>query len=245
MLSLLTPFYLVLVIALLAVWLAAYVLGMVRGHPNEDRSRRLARPAKLVMIAAALGLGLLWLSVASGSTAALYANLIFLGLLAGAVGDIFLADMIPVKRPEIGGMIAFGIGHLLYFAAILAAAAALDARTSQVVLSAIAGGALGIGVWAGLVRNPGGSRTLNVGSLVYGILLVGVAAAALALWWGTGTMVSLAVGMVLFAISDMMLAQYLIRQRGFPSIRDVVWIIYSSAQVIIAFSIGAAVLAMG
>jgi hypothetical protein len=50
----------------------------------------------------------------------------------------------------------------------------------------------------------------------------------------------LSVGLVLFTLSDITLAQILIRKAGFPYIRDIVWIVYSSAQTIIAFSIGAA-----
>jgi len=50
-------------------------------------------------------------------------------------------------------------------------------------------------------------------------------------------------GLVLFLISDFLVAQHLIRKRNlFPYMRDAMWLVYSAAQVLIAFSIGFAVL---
>jgi hypothetical protein len=51
---------------------------------------------------------------------------------------------------------------------------------------------------------------------------------------------TLALGL-LFAASDLLLAQHLIRRRGFPYIRDVVWLIYGLGLILIILSIGEAV----
>lgn len=235
-----SPLYRVVFLALAGVWALAYILGLVLGAPNEDRSRRLARPAKLIMIGVVLACAALWL-LATGGRPASFGWLILVGLLAGAVGDLLLADFFAVQRPEIAGMAAFGVGHALYLAAALTIRARLGAVGAwPVLLAAGLGAALAAGLWAAFIRNPGGSRALNTGSLVYGLLLGAAAAVGLEVWIETGRMALLAVGLLVFMASDLLLARYLIRREGFPSVRDVVWILYSAAQVMIAFSIGAA-----
>jgi hypothetical protein len=231
----------VVILALAGIWALAYVLGMVLGMPNEDRSRRLARPAKLAMIAVTLVYGALWLRAAAGTPAARYGWLIFGGLLAGAVGDLLLADVFPLRRPELPAMAVFGVGHVLYLAAALVAWRRFGGGQGAVVARAalVAAGAVAA-VWWAFIRNTQGRRSLNAGSLLYGMLLGATVAMAAAVWAQTGRMALLAVGMLAFLASDLLLARYLIRRQGFASIRDVVWIIYSAAQVLIAFSIGAA-----
>ncbi len=231
-------------VALLAAWAAAYIAGMALGKPNPDRSRRLALPARLAMIGLTLACGVLWLSLAASAPAGRFAALIMLGLAAGAVGDLLLANLFPIRRPEMAGMAAFGVGHIFYLAAMLSLRATLGAEGAGPVLIAatlgIIGGAAG---WALLVRNPTGSSTLNTGSLIYGALLTMATAVAAGLAIETGRLAILALGLGLFTASDFLLAQYLVRQRTFPHIRDVVWIVYSAGQMLIAFSIGAALVA--
>lgn len=241
MFALLPPVFRAGVILLAGVWALAYLVGMVRGRPNEDRSRRLAVWAKFVMIGVVLAYAVMWLSATGGRPAG-YGWLILLGLVAGAAGDVILAGVLDLRRPEIAGMAVFGVGHALYLAAVLRLRAELGVRgTLPVVIAAGAGVALVVVTWALALRNPHGSRALNVGSLLYGVLLGATAAVAALLWLETGRMGILAGGLGLFLLSDLLLASYLLHRRGFPSIRDVVWLIYSAGQALIAFSIGAAV----
>ncbi|HOA25200.1 MAG TPA: lysoplasmalogenase family protein [Aggregatilineales bacterium] len=240
MFDLLPPISRAGLIGLVGVWVLAYIVGMVFGRPNEDRSRRLAVPARLVMIGVVLLAALLWLGVTGGRPAG-YGWLIFLGLAAGAVGDLILADVFNLRRPVIAGMAVFGAGHVLYLSAVLRLRAQLGAGgVLPVVLAAGAGAAVVIVVWALVLRSPAAGRALDVGSLLYGALLGMTTALAALLWLETGRMATLAVGMALFLLSDLLLASYLLRRRGFVSIRDVVWLIYSAGQALIAFSIGAA-----
>src|SRR5690606_7163123 len=126
-------------IGLAGVWALAYIAGMVLGRPNEDRSRWLAVPAKLAMIGAVLLAALLWLGATGGRPAG-YGWLIFLGLAAGAVGDLILADVFDLRRPVIAGMAAFGAGHVLYLSAVLRLRAQLGVGgVLPVVLAAGAG----------------------------------------------------------------------------------------------------------
>jgi uncharacterized membrane protein YhhN len=236
--------YRTLFIVLLAIWALAYVLGMILGKDNEDRSRRLALWGKLAMIGVVLALGGVWtLAIAWGTPAVRYAWLIVAGLAAGALGDLLLAGVFPLKKADLIGIGAFAVGHIFYIAAILTARGLLGITNVQPMIAAVLDGTvLAVVGWVVLINNPEGSRTLNIASLIYGILLFATAAIATSLWIESAHLGILALGLVLFAVSDFILAQYLIRKRGFTYQRDVVWIIYSTAQVLIAFSIGGAML---
>lgn len=226
------------------VWIVTYAVGMWLGAPNDDRSRRLALPAKLVMIALTLAMGIIWLIAVAGSPATTYGVLIVLGLIAGAVGDLLLADVLPVKKPEMPAMAVFGVGHLLYLAAAIVFSTQMQLNGGRMVVAAI-GGALVIALlWAALVATGRVSRTMNLGSLIYGMLIGIVAGVATSVRLTSGALLSLAVGLILFALSDLLLARYLLRKQGFTSVRDVVWLIYSLAQILIAASIGGAAIAL-
>ncbi|HEC22875.1 MAG TPA: hypothetical protein ENI95_08160 [Chloroflexi bacterium] len=227
---------------LFLIWGIAYIVGMIVGRPEATPWRRLSPVAKIVMIGVTLAFGgIWWLGFARGTVAAAYAVWIMLGLTAGGVADLVLADLFPLEKPELPAMGIFGIGHVLYIVAMLTLRRLLGLRAgASLFAAALISVAAGVLVWNFLIRNPEGSRRLNIGSLVYGILLLLAAGLAIELAIEAGGMAILALGLSLFAVSDLILAQDLIRHRRFPLIRDVVWIIYSTAQVMIAFSIGAA-----
>lgn len=230
-----------ILVGLAGIWLIAYIVGMVKGQPVADRSRRLARWAKLTMIGVALAYGGIWWRLSLARTGfRTVALLLFVGLLIGAIGDLILADLFEIKRPEIAAMAVFGIGHIVYIVAILILRTALGLRgMTGPLIAVILAGALLAGIWRLAVYRQGGSRVLNIGSLVYGLLLSATVALAGELALQAPGISILAIGLFLFLLSDLLLAQYLIRKVVlFPYIRDAVWFIYSIAQVIIAFAIG-------
>lgn len=231
----------VILVGLAGLWVIVYIIGMVRGKATEDRSRRLARWAKLTMIGVALTYGGIWWQRSLAETGfSAITLLLFVGLLVGAAGDLVLADIFAIKRPEIMAMAVFGVGHIVYIAAILLLRAALGFWGLAEPLAAVfLAEVLFSGTWRLTVYRQGGSRSLNIGSLVYGILLSATVALAGELAWHARDLAILAVGLFLFLLSDLLLAQYLIRRTVlFPYVRDAVWLIYSLAQVIIAFAIG-------
>jgi len=242
MLNISPPPYTAIFAVLLIIWVAAYAVGMWRGRPSADRSRRLPRGSKFVMIAIVLLYGGMWLGLAAGTAALSFAWLILIGLVAGAAGDLLLAGVFPLKRAELLALGVFGVGHLFYIAAALSLRVQLGHGDALPVATAMGIGAvLAVAIWTTLVRHPSGSRTMNIASLIYGVLLLITVAVIALLGMESGSLALLLVGIVLFAVSDLILAQYLIRKRGFPYIRDIVWLIYSTGQMLIAFSIGVAI----
>ncbi|NDJ53904.1 MAG: hypothetical protein GYB68_12590 [Chloroflexi bacterium] len=245
MFSMLPPPQRIFIIAMLVAWLVLYIVGMIAGTPNEDRSRRFLRSAKIAMVIITVVLGIFWLvyTWADPSTNR-FAVWIMAGLAACGIADVVLADIFPIAEPLIPAMVLFGLGHIFYIVGLFNLRPILGATSTfllaaVVVLSVIAG----VLLWQRTIYNPKGSQRLNYGTLIYGIFLLVAAGMAVAIVIETGQLIILALGLLLFAGSDLMLARYLVRREQLvPYVRDVVWIIYSGGQVLIAFSIGAALL---
>jgi len=90
------------------------------------------------------------------------------------------------------------------------------------------------------VRKPGGSKTINVGSLVYGLLIGAMSALAVALAVHDAHYFALATGALLFLVSDFVLGNWVIRGHAWKSVNDVIWVTYVSGQLLIVYSVAAA-----
>jgi hypothetical protein len=228
--------------ALFGLEIALLTGGLIFGELNEEQTGRLPRPLRmllsaLLVVAAFLG----WQAGAKETAVQTFAALIFLGTAAGFVGDLIMARLVPVPNRLILGMVAFGIGHLFYVAAFLHLArksAFTGIRMPIVVLAAV----LGFCCWAwyAWVRKPGGSKAINVGSLLYGLLFGVMAAVAIALAIHDAHYISLAAGALLFMASDLILGNWVIRGHFWKSVNDVIWVTYVSGQLLIVYSVAAA-----
>jgi hypothetical protein len=99
-------------------------------------------------------------------------------------------------------------------------------------------------LWVLLIREPGRGPVLNYGTLGYSLLLTAMGGAAMALALQDASFIPLAVGGLLFIVSDLILGSELMRRTHFPSIGDVIWTTYTVAQMLIVFSSGAALAAL-
>jgi len=233
------PPYSTIIPILIGISILAFIVGMALGKPNADRTRRLPFWAKLVMLIVVAAIaGIEWLVLATGTQAESYARWIFLGLVVGGIGDMVLFEEFNIKDALIYGMGIFAVGHILYLLAIFHLRNILYPNgLIEIAIVAIPAMFLSALLWEFIVRNPMGDRRINTASFFYGILLSVTTGFAIFFAIRSQIMILLGVGMILFLISDALLAQVAIRKRGFPSIQDVVWIIYSIGQMLIALSI--------
>ncbi|MBM4430863.1 MAG: lysoplasmalogenase [Chloroflexi bacterium] len=228
--------------ALFALELALLAGGLAFGRLNAEQTCRLPRPLRvllsaLLLLAAFLG----WQAGARGTPVQIYASLIFLGMSAGFLGDLIMARLIPVPERVVFGMITFGLGHLFYLGAFLHVALRSGWAQPEVLALTLAG-MLGLcgWLWYAHIRQPGGSRVLNMGSLLYGLLVGAMAALAIMLACRDSHYLSLAAGTLLFWVSDLVLGNWVIRGRVWKSVNDVVWATYVSGQLLIVYSVAAA-----
>ncbi|MBL9125511.1 MAG: hypothetical protein JNG90_17870, partial [Planctomycetaceae bacterium] len=100
------------------VWAGLLFGGLFLGELNESQTQHIpawCRMGSSLTLTIAAGVGALLLA---RTAAARYASLIAVGMALGFLGDLFNAGWI-IKDGALGGMIAFGLGHIAYIAACL------------------------------------------------------------------------------------------------------------------------------
>jgi hypothetical protein len=142
----------------------------------------------------------------------------------------------------LGGIGSFGVGHIAYIVGIVGFAGAAGLGDAGVLLAAwlawLIVGAIGwyFAVWRGAKERG----SLHRAALPYALLLASTAGAATGLALQNGLFFPLALGAALFLLSDLILAARLFRGAYFPLIDDVVWLTYGPAQLLIVYSVDAA-----
>lgn len=223
-------------IALLVGW-AALLLGSVVASflARQRLATRLRLASSAILVLAAWS----WHLVARDTPGvAEFALLIALGMTLGFLGDLLLADALPVKRGFLAGMAAFALGHIAYIAAILS-------QTPQVQW-AVAGIALLVGLagWYAVVfRGGNGVMLLRWAALPYALLLATTAGVAVGLAIQTPAFFPLALGAALFLASDLLVAGGQFGRIHFPHIGDAVWLTYGPAQMLIVYAVNSALVA--
>jgi uncharacterized membrane protein YhhN len=229
------PLYVIVILSL--IWFSAYVIGMINKQVKRDGTRRLPLWSKLIMIAVTLTIACLWIALPHTAFTGT-AGWLAAGLLFGALGDLILADVFRLERSTLPALIAFGVGHGCYIVTLVIEHTRWELSASGSLLAIFLSTALAVTLWRWLIYNPQVSRRLNTGSLIYGIWLFAAVGLSISLTLMSGSLIPFTLGITLFAISDLILAQYLLRKRGQPLLRDIVWLIYSSGQMLIAYSVG-------
>jgi uncharacterized membrane protein YhhN len=109
-----------------------------------------------------------------------------------------------------------------------------DSRTRAIGLGVLL--ILAVVLWWTLIRSPQTEAVLNYGSLAYALLLGAMAGLAASLALQEPRLVPLALGAVLFLISDVLLGYRLFRDGNFLLVGDLVWMTYIVGQLLIVFS---------
>jgi len=168
----------------------------------------------------------------------MYSLLIAIGMTLGWFGDLFMAELLPLRDHVMGGIASFGLGHIAYIAAILS-------LTPQVQW-AVAGIALLVGLagWYAVVFRGGkDAMLLRWAALPYALLLATTAGVATGLAIQMPVFLPLALGAALFLASDLLVAGRHFGRIRFPHIGDAVWLTYGPAQMLIVYAVNSALVA--
>lgn len=216
--------------------------GLAFGRMAGDGSGRLPLPVRMalsaILVVVAFGQ---WQLARAGAAVAGYARWVFLGMACGFLGDLIMARLIPVPNRLIFGMLAFGLGHIIYVIALAALAVALGLWEPALGLPvwALAAAAATV-LWYTWVQKPGGARALNCAALVYSLLMATLNAFAASLALREARFIPLVVGAALFLVSDLVLGHWNIRGHAWKRVNDVVWLTYNLGQMLIVLSVAAA-----
>lgn len=228
--------------ALLILWAVFLLGGFLTGKLNDDgthRTRTWTRMASSIVLVAA---GWSQFLFARETEAGGFAFLVAVGMSFGCLGDLFMAKLMPVRDPVLGGIGSFSLGHLAYIGAIVsfsgqyAPAGAGTLWIPWIVMWLMIGGVS----WYFAVYRGQTASVLHYAALGYALLLATTAAVGSGLGIQLGGLRGLGIGTILFMMSDLILAAQLFRHLHFRLIGDVVWLLYGPAQMLIVYSVGAA-----
>jgi uncharacterized membrane protein YhhN len=240
-----TAWFIALWLAWAALLAGAMIAGNLAAGHGSSAATWLRMGSSVALVVTAWLAWTLWQRSAPGP----FAVLIAVGMSLGTIGDFFnagLLEFIPLKDNTLGGIIAFGLGHVAYIAACLSlarSAAGLSCRRTMLA-AVIAWQLFGLVAWYFVVFQGIEKRDLIWPALGYTLLLAGTAGVATGLALQDRRLTALALGAALFLISDLILAFGLFRG-SFAHQTECVWLTYGPGQMLIVFSVlsAAAVLA--
>lgn len=225
-------------IALCILWAFFLFGGFIFGHESE--SHRIPRWARMVSSITLVVAGWSWYLIATADVKT-YALFIAIGMTFGLLGDLILAGLLPGGRNVLGGIGAFGIGHIFYITAIIRYGNETGLNTPQArwgallvwLLIAVLG-------WYIIVFRGQEASLLHWAALPYALLLASTAGFGTGLALQSSLFIGLAFGGGLFLFSDLVLAGEIFSGLKFKYIGDVVWLTYGPGQMLIVYSIGSA-----
>lgn len=230
-----------ILLVLAVVWGALLFGGFLFGKPQPGREGHMPMWARLASSLTLVAAGWVWYVAARESAAASFALLIAAGMMLGFLGDLFLARVLRVSPHMLWGMGAFGLGHVAYIAAIIGFGDAHDlAQPGPRIGAWLVWLAIGAGAWYVMVFRGQQPTVFHWAALPYALLLASTAGFATGLALQHTTFLLLAVGTALFLLSDLLIAARQFANRRFPRMDDVVWLTYGPGQMLIVYSVAAA-----
>ncbi len=227
-------------IALLILWGILLFGGFLFGQ--ADASQRMPKWTRLTSSAVLVLAGWSWFLITRHNAANSFVLWLAIGMSFGFLGDLFMAGMMPGGRNVLGGMAAFGTGHIAYIIGIWRFGSQLGlidgpTRWGSLLVWWIVGAV----AWYFVVYRGQQPTTLHYAALPYALLLASTAGVATGLAIQQGQFTWLAIGAALFLISDLILAAQLFNDLSFPLIGDVIWLTYGPGQMLIVYSAATAV----
>ncbi len=232
--------------ALVVLWACFLFGGFLFGKTDSKSNRRMPTWTRMASSMTLVVAAWSWYLFTLTSPVAAFSLLIAIGMTFGFIGDLFLAQLIPLSQPTFGGIAAFGLGHIAYIIAMLQ-----FSNQSGLHAPAPRWGALSIWLLIGLCgwyfivfrgNKPG---ILHFAALAYTLLLSSAAGLATGLALQSSAFIPLAIGTGLFLLSDLVLAAQLFSDLQFPLIGDIVWLTYGPAQMLIVFAVNGALIVVG
>ncbi|HLV98403.1 MAG TPA: lysoplasmalogenase family protein [Ktedonobacterales bacterium] len=233
-------------LGLLVIWALLLFGGFAFGTPNEERTRRMPTWTRIGSSLALVAAAWSWYVFTLGTAVSALGLCLALGMTLGCLGDLFLAEALPLPQPVLGGIAAFGLGHIAYIIGLL-----LFGNQGQLDAPAPRWAAwliwllIGLALWYLVVFRGSKQTILHRAALPYALLLASTAGVATGLALQAPAFIPLAIGAALFLLSDLILAAQLFNQRHFPLIGDVIWLTYGPAQALIVYSVVSALAVVG
>lgn len=222
---------------LIAVWAGFLFGGFFYGKLNEDESRRMPIATRLLSSFTLVIAGWAWFAIARGTNVANFATFVAIGMTFGFIGDVFMAKVFAIEPHIIYGMLAFGIGHVIYIIGMGMIALPEHNANFHPMLIIFIWWFIALVLWYLVVFRGSERNTIIYLALPYAILLATTVGVAMTLTLQDASFILVMIGAILFLISDLVLAAQLFNNLHFKYIGDVVWFLYGPGQMLIVFGI--------
>ena len=224
------------------LWLAwaallgsSLLVGNLTGSHGSLFSVSTRMGSSIVLAVTAWFATVLWCKVTAGR----FALFLAIGMTLGAIGDFFNAGLlkfISLPDPVLGGIAAFGLGHLAYIAGSLALSKQTDLTDRRAfVVAVFAWQLFGLITWYFVAYCGTEARGLVWPSFPYSALLSGTAGVTSGMALQDRRFFRLAMGGALFLTSDLLLAFGMFRGH-FSHQTEWVWLTYGAGQMLIVFA---------
>ena len=226
----------ILVLICLAGWGAALFGGLIFGQADDEQTHRIPRPMRMLSsFALAIGAWLLRSGI-SDPVAADLMTWLAVGMSLGFIGDLFMAKLLPAPNRVIGGMAAFGLGHIAYIFGLVRYTSNSDYTDPAAFIIALGvWWVAALVFWYRIVYRTGERTAMHLLALPYALLLAGTAGVATGLGLQADAFMPVGIGAGLFLFSDLMLAAQIFNDMYFPLIGDTVWLLYGPGQMLIVY----------
>lgn len=223
-------------------WALLLFGGLCCGKRTEKSSQRMPLWTRLGSSGVLVIGAWLWFAITQGTAADQMALCFAVGMSFSLLGDVLLSGSVPRPRALLEGMVVFGLAHVAYILGIGSSMNAfypmpvglLPSHALMLFIFVLLG-AVG---WFTLVFYKQSYRTAaHYAALPYTLLLCTTAALSLSLALASAVFALVALGALLFLLSDGLLAAALFRwpQRGW--LRDGVWVLYGTGQMLIVLGV--------
>jgi hypothetical protein len=225
--------------ALWLLWAVLLATAMIWGSIADRHGEAMPTACRMASSVVLVVAG--WWAFARGrwTRAGRFSLGIAVGMTLGAIGDFFnagLLDFVPLVHGTLGGIAAFGLGHMAYIGGCWNLRRELRLADRRAMWAAVLFWQLfGLVAWYFVVFLGSENRSLVGPALPYSLLLAGTAGVAAGLALQERRLAGLATGAALFLASDLILACGLFRG-SFPYQTQSVWLTYGPGQMLIVFA---------
>ncbi len=228
-------------IILLFLWLSWACLlfgGFLFGKESPNHARRMPAWTRMGSSLALVLAGWSQWLITQGTPINTLMLFLALGMTLGFTGDLFMAEWLSAPNRVLGGIGAFGIGHVLYIIGLLWASNTFSLNdASPFIIAILIWWIVASVLWYRIVYANSDKSFLHKVALPYALLLATTTAIATALALQSPAFSFVAIGAFLFLISDLILAAEIFNNTRFRWIGDVVWLTYGPGQMLIIFSL--------
>ncbi len=167
------------------------------------------------------------------------ACLIAVGISLGCLGDAspLLGSLWPDPQRTLVNMLFFGVGHVCYILAFVSRHKAENGKRSSALYGSIASWLIiGVVVWYLSAYTGTRHSVMRVPALGYTLLLSATAGTAVGYALVNRSFIPVALGAILFLISDVLLGVWIFHDLVYRPF-DLVWITYGVGQMLIVYGV--------